>query len=208
MQSVLDNTWFSAHIGDLLYHASALCSFEDVDSSQLREMLIREYALCLFSHESLWSVGVLYLDNCPTLGLPTLEVVLPRIPCQSEYKFARILAIAERRKLTTVASSICRVIGRRALNNGRLGAAVAWAVRAQDSFLATHAADAVLKSYLQDLNFASTDLLDSLGTGLLASDRLAFLGKYREFHRLYSKNEFRTAASLLVALISSRIAPK
>jgi nuclear pore complex protein Nup85 len=120
----------------------------------------------------------------------------------------KLLAFSENRKLPSISSSICRIMGRRALANGRLGAAVSWAVRAQDSNLATFAADAVLKKYLQDSDFTSTDLLDSLGAGLLASDRLAFLGKYREFHRLYSKNDFHSSATLLVSLISSRIAPK
>ena len=208
MQSVLDNSWFSAHLGDLLYHGGVLNSFEDLNSCQLRETLLSEYALCLFSHESMWSIGVIYFDHCPTIGSATLEALLPRLPCQSEFKLSKILAIAEKRQLTSVSASVCRVTGRRALNNGRLGAAVAWAVRAQDSFLATQAADAVLKTYLTDLDFSSTDLLDSLGAGLLVSERLAFLGKYREFHRLYNKNEFRPAAALLIALISSRIAPK
>ena len=208
MQTVLDNAWFSAHLSDLLYHAGVLESFEDANSLQLRETLLRDYAICLFSHDSLWSVGVIYLDHCPTVGAATLEHLLPRLPFQSEFKVNKILAVAEQRQMTGVSISICRVMGRRALANGRLGAAVAWAVRAQDAPLATHAADAVLKSYLQDSDFTSTDLLDSLGVGLLASDRLAFLGKYHEFHRLYNKNDFRASAKLLVSLISSRIAPK
>ena len=82
MQAVLDNSWFSAHLADLLYHAGALHSFEDVNSSQLRETLLRDYALCLMSHQSLWSVAVLYLDSCPTQGIATLEAVLPRLACQ------------------------------------------------------------------------------------------------------------------------------
>ncbi|XP_032790646.1 nuclear pore complex protein Nup85 isoform X2 [Daphnia magna] len=208
MQGVLDNSWFTAHLADLLYHAGALQSFEDINSLQLRETLLRDYAICLFSHQSLWSVGVLYLDHCPTVGSATLEHLLTRLPCQSELKASKLIALAERRKLTSVVTSVCRVVGWHALKNGRLGAAVAWAVRAQDAPLATYAADAVLERYLQDSDFTSTDLLDSLGAGLLASDRLAFLGKYREFHRLYSANDFHSAANLLISLISSRIAPK
>lgn len=208
MQGVLDNSWFSAHLADLLYHAGELQSFEDINSLQLRETLLRDYATCLFSHQSMWAVGVLYLDHCPTVGSATLEHLLTRLPCQSEYKATKLIALAERRKLTSVTTSICRVMGRRSLVSERLGAAVAWSVKAQDAPLATHAADAVLRSYLRDSDFSSTDLLDSLGAGLLASDRLAFLGKYREFHRLYSSNNFHTAASLLISLISSRIAPK
>lgn len=208
MQTVFDNCWFSAHLADLLYHADALQSFEDNNSLQLRESLLRDYALCLFSHSSLWNVGVLYLDHCPTLGLATLEHLLPRLSFHSEFKANKILAIAQERQLTSVATSVCRMMGRRALTNERLGAAVAWAVRAQDATLATHAADAVLMNYLKNSDFTSTDLLESLGAGLLASDRLAFLGKYHEFHRLYLKNDFRNAAALLISLISSRIAPK
>jgi len=208
MQSVLDNSWFSAHLADLLFHAGVLQSFEDVNSLKLRETLLRDYSICLFSHPSLWSVGVLYLDHCPTLGSATLQHLLSNLHYQSEFKANKLLALAERRKLTSVSSCICRVVGNRALSNGRLGAAVAWAVRAQDSSLATRAADAVLKNYVQHSDFVSTDLLDSLGAGLMTSDRLAFLGKYREFHRLYNKNDFHSAAALLISLISSRIAPK
>ena len=32
-------------------------------------------------------------------------------------------------------------------------------------------------------SFSSTDLLDNLGPSIVVSDRLTFLGKYREFHR-------------------------
>lgn len=64
MQVVLDNSWFSAHLVDLLYNAGALDSFEDTNCLQLlRESLLRDYALCLFSHPSLWNVGIIYLDQ-------------------------------------------------------------------------------------------------------------------------------------------------
>ena len=121
MQSVLDNSWFSAHLADLLFHAGVLHSFEDLNSVQLRETLLHDYAVCLFSHQSLWSVGVLYLDSCPTMGPATLEHLLTSLHYQSEYKANKLLAIAERRKLPSISNSICRVIGHRALTNGRLG---------------------------------------------------------------------------------------
>lgn len=208
MQSVLDNSWFAAHLSDLLFHAGVLHSFEEVNSAQLREAFLCDYAVCLFSHQSLWSAGVAYLDSCPTYGMAMLEELLNRMPCTSDFKARKLIFVAEQRNLVSVVNTVCRVMGRRALAQERLGSAVAWAVRAQDSFLATHAADQVLKNYLRDSSFTSADLLDSLGAGLLASDRLAFLGKYREFHRLYQKNDFQSASALLVSLISSRIAPK
>jgi hypothetical protein len=35
-----------------------------------------------------------------------------------------------------------------------------------------------------------------------------FVGKYREFHKLYSKGDYHAAAQLLLALLQARLAPK
>lgn len=35
-----------------------------------------------------------------------------------------------------------------------------------------------------------------------------FLGKYREFHRLYGENRFSEAARLLLSLMTAKIAPR
>merc|ERR1712179_685438 len=53
-----------------------------------------------------------------------------------------------------------------------------------------------------------TDLLDNLGASIIVSDRLTFLGKYREFHKLVAEAEFSQAATLLHSLLWSRLAPK
>ncbi|XP_010216770.1 PREDICTED: nuclear pore complex protein Nup85 [Tinamus guttatus] len=42
---------------------------------------------------------------------------------------------------------------------------------------------------------------------MLLSDRLTFLGKYREFHRLYGEKRFSEAAKLLLMLMTAHIAP-
>lgn len=34
------------------------------------------------------------------------------------------------------------------------------------------------------------------------------VGKYREFHQMYAERQFRPAASLLLSLLTARIAPK
>ena len=34
------------------------------------------------------------------------------------------------------------------------------------------------------------------------------LGKYREFHRMYEDGDFKTAAALLLSLLTARVAPK
>jgi hypothetical protein len=72
---------------------------------------------------------------------------------------------------------MCVVHGRTALRHKRLGTALTWALRAQDVALCSSVADAILRAYSLDGNFKITDLLDSLGTSMLTSDRLAFLGE-------------------------------
>merc|ERR1711872_143810 len=46
------------------------------------------------------------------------------------------------------------------------------------------------------------------GTSIIVSDRLTFLGKYREFSRLREEGNYLPAADLLHFLLSSRLAPK
>ncbi len=52
------------------------------------------------------------------------------------------------------------------------------------------------------------DLLDHLGASMLLSDKLTFLCKYREFHRLLEKREFPSAGDLLVRLLLSSTVPR
>ena len=46
------------------------------------------------------------------------------------------------------------------------------------------------------------------GASIVVSDRLTFLGKYREFIRLREEADYQAAASLLHSLLWSRLAPK
>ena len=54
--------------------------------SGLREFLLLEYAACLMSHCSLWQLGAVYLDHCPTQGRQRLEALLASIPPSNEKK--------------------------------------------------------------------------------------------------------------------------
>ncbi|XP_037081209.1 nuclear pore complex protein Nup85-like [Pollicipes pollicipes] len=116
--------------------------------------------------------------------------------------------VAERRGLTEVASSVAQVMGRRALRAGQLGTALAWALRSDSTALASRLADTLVREYSGTGQFASADFIDNLGACILKSDRLMFLGKYREFHRLYEEGKMADAASLLVTLLTSQLAPK
>jgi nuclear pore complex protein Nup85 len=77
-------------------------------------------------------------------------------------------------------------------------------------------ADLLLNHYNEEGSFSSTDLLDHLGPNMVLSDRLTFLAKYREFHRLCAGETgpaeageaHVAAANLLYSLLQSRLAPK
>ena len=225
--TTLDNFWFPAHLLDLLHHADEIdqqpppaaappTAAEDGGGETarpgpgLREFLLLDYASCLMSHRSLWQLGVLYLDNCPAQGLYRLELLLERVPLESERKANKVIGLAAERGLSGVVTQTCKVFGMRALKENRVGAAMSWALRSQDVSFATFLADRLLHEYTSSGSFASSaDLLDHLGTGMVLSDRLTFLAKYREFHRLCSEEgAFKAAADLLHSLMWSRLAPK
>ncbi|KAB5517652.1 hypothetical protein PHYPO_G00169650 [Pangasianodon hypophthalmus] len=65
-----------------------------------------------------------------------------------------------------------------------------------------------LQDYCTRGSFSDLDLIDNLGPAMLLSDRLTFLGKYREFHRLYGEKKFTDAAKLLLSLMTAKIAPR
>ena len=99
-------------------------------------------------------------------------------------------------------------MGTRALKRGRIGTAMAWGLKSQDARFTTFLADQLLKHYCESGTFSSADLLDNLGSCMVVSERLTFLAKYREFHRLRNHGEFKEAATLLHSLLWSRLAPK
>jgi len=224
--TTLDNFWFPAHLMDLLFHAEVVLSGNGgngktgngngngvIETNEaLREFLLLDYATCLMSHHSLWQVGVVYLDNCPVQGQHRLELLLERIPLSSQKKAEKIVSLASERGMTSVVTSTCRVMGSKALRRGRVGTAMAWGLKSQDSQFTTFLADQLLKHYCESGspgNFSSADLLDNLGSCMVVSERLTFLAKYREFHRLlHGVADLKGAATLLHSLLWSRLAPK
>ncbi|XP_018025143.1 nuclear pore complex protein Nup85 isoform X1 [Hyalella azteca] len=212
-QQTLDNLWLGAHLTDLLHHALASQRHTQLSLAAMRESIVQDYALELAGHPSLWQVGIVYLDYCGTEGVkdasPLTSLLLERVPLTSDAKAHKVINMAEQRNLEHVVRGVCRVMGRRAANEGRLAAAIWWAVRAKDAPFTSHTAHQVLHRYLTSGEFQSSALLlDHLGPTMLLSETLTFLGKYREFHSLYNRGDRKQAADLLVTLISSKLAPQ
>uniref|UniRef100_A0A3B1K1J9 Nuclear pore complex protein Nup85 n=1 Tax=Astyanax mexicanus TaxID=7994 RepID=A0A3B1K1J9_ASTMX len=204
----LNNWWFVAHLTDLLDHCKLLQSHNLHFGSNLREFLVLEYASGLFSHHSLWQLAVDYFDHCPEFGRVYLELQLERVPLETERKALKVLRICEQRQMNEQVRSICKIMAKRALSNNRLGSALSWSIRAKDAAFATLISERFLQDYCKRGSFSDLDLIDNLGPAMLLSDRLTFLGKYREFHRLYGEKRFTEAAKLLLSLMTAKIAPR
>lgn len=204
----LSNWWFVAHLTDLLDHCKLLQSHNLYFGSNMREFLLLEYASGLFAHHSLWQLGVDYCDHCPELGRVSLELHIERIPLTTEQKALKVLRVCEQRQMTEQVRSICKILAMKAVRNNRLGSALSWSIRAKDAAFATLVSDRFLRDYCERGCFSDLDLIDNLGPAMMLSDRLMFLGKYREFHRLYGEKRFVDAASLLLSLMTSQIAPR
>ncbi|XP_025053224.1 nuclear pore complex protein Nup85 isoform X2 [Alligator sinensis] len=181
----LSNWWFVAHLTDLLDHCK----------------LLQSHNLYL------WQLGVDYFDHCSEYGRVYLELHIERIPLTTEQKALKVLRICEQRQMHEQVRSICKIMAMKALHNNRLGSALSWSIRAKDAAFATLISDRFLKDYCERGSFSDLDLIDNLGPSMLLSDRLTFLGKYREFHRLYGEKRFSEAAKLLLMLMTAHIAP-
>ncbi|KAG7270713.1 hypothetical protein CRUP_000422 [Coryphaenoides rupestris] len=177
----LYNWWFVAHLTDLLDHCNLL---------------------------HLWQLAVDYFDYCPEFGRVYLEQQIEHVPLETERKALKVLRICEQRQMSEQVRSICKIMAKRALRNNRLGSALSWSIRAKDAAFATLISERFLQDYCARGTFSDLDLIDNLGPAMLLSDRLTFLGKYREFHRLYGENRFLDAAKLLLSLMTAKIAPR
>lgn len=204
----LNNWWFVAHLTDLLDHCKLLQSHNLHFGSNLREFLLLEYASGLFTHHSLWQLAVDYFDHCPEFGRVYLELQIERVPLDTERKALKVLRICEQRQMSEQVRSICKIMAMRALRNNRLGSALSWSIRAKDAAFATLISERFLQDYCNKGTFSDLDLIDNLGPAMLLSDRLTFLGKYREFHKLYGEKRFSEAAKLLLSLMTAKIAPR
>ncbi|XP_045771352.1 nuclear pore complex protein Nup85 [Maniola jurtina] len=210
IQQIADNGWLATHLTDMLYRCGKLHILDKHQTditSRLRDSLILEYGSLLLEHKSFWSVGLSYLASCPPEGAKRAELLLERMPIDSEAKAMRVIAEAKKYGLLGVVQSVCSCVSARALSRGCAGAALAWGARARSSAQCARAAHQALRAYCAGQPLPAADLLLTAGATLLIDNTLLLLGKYCDFHRLYKNREFKKAAKLLVSLITSNIAP-
>ncbi|KAJ7316009.1 hypothetical protein JRQ81_002171 [Phrynocephalus forsythii] len=205
---VLSNWWFVAHLTDLLDHCNLLQSHNLYFGSNMREYLLLEYASGLFSHHSLWQLAVDYFDHCPAYGRAYLEHHIERVPLDTEHKALKVLRICEQRLMKEQVRSICKIMAMKAVRNTKPAEMLKPQGQAWGHSFVSRLDCKFLKEYCERGCFSDLDLIDNLGSSMLLSDRLTFLGKYREFHRMYGEKQFLPAAKLLLMLMTARIAPR
>jgi len=201
------NWWLPTHLTDLLFHSELFPPHTTENDTDLREFLLVTYANCLSSLDSLWNVGANYLSCSGQHSLNYLTLYVERIPITSEKKASKILRLCEKHGLSSVAQSVCKQMIMKSIQHGHLGNALLWCVKANNASTAMYVADKMLEEYAKHGSFVNLDVVDYLGPTILMSERLTFLGKYREFHKLYADKRFRDAGLLLLNLLVSRIAP-
>merc|ERR1712037_901558 len=59
--------------------------------------------------------GVLYLDHCPVQGRQRAELLLERVPIDTEKKGSKVINMAAERGLHSIVTQTCKVLGMRAL---------------------------------------------------------------------------------------------
>jgi nuclear pore complex protein Nup85 len=134
----------------------------------------------------------------------------------------QVLRACSEHGLEAEARVICRRMSRSCMDKGEYGVAIAYCVRASDTVLIRTIADRILVEYVTRGAEAFDEIVDSVPTSLIAppdderefgrptlfSKRLAFLARFRDFHRLYADGQWTAAASLLVELVTTEAAPE
>ncbi|KAI3484875.1 hypothetical protein L1887_51929 [Cichorium endivia] len=147
------------------------------------------------------------------------EVAAPPAPLA---RAEQVLRACSEHGLEAEARVICRRMSRSCMDKGEYGVAIAYCVRASDTVLIRTIADRILVEYVTRGAEAFDEIVDSVPTSLLAppdderefgrptlfSKRLAFLARFRDFHRLYADGQWTAAASLLVELVTTEAAPE
>ncbi|XP_037807041.1 nuclear pore complex protein Nup75 [Lucilia sericata] len=211
IQLMADNQWFVTHLTDLLYNCGQLQVVGDHqmnDCIKLRDSLLFDFGSCLMSRNSLWQLGMDYLEFCSEEGLAALELCITKIPIKTEKQAMKVLEICTKKNFVNAEQEICKVQAKKSLDGHRYGNALEWAIRSKDTLYVTSIADFLLKHYSRTGDMLCPDVIANIGAKMFISPRLVFLVKYFDFYQFYRKRDFLPAAELLVNLLESKITPE
>ncbi|XP_037941572.1 nuclear pore complex protein Nup75-like [Teleopsis dalmanni] len=210
-QLLADNQWFITHLCDLLYNSGNLENMGNQRISEcvkLRHSLVYEFGTCLMTRNSLWQLGIDYLDYCSHEGKVAQELLLTKVVIKSEKQALKVIGIARKLGFIDAEQQICKIEAKKSFSIKRYGNALEWAIRSKDNIFVTSIADFILKNYGETGDMVCPDIVANIGPKMFISPRLVFLVKYFDFYQFYRKRNFLPAAELLVNLLDSKITPE
>ncbi|XP_011200003.2 nuclear pore complex protein Nup75 [Bactrocera dorsalis] len=211
IQLMADNQWFVTHLTDLLYNAGQLQIAGENQVNEcikLRDSLLYDFGSSLMTRNSLWQLGMDYLDHCGQEGQAALALLLTKIPFRTEKQALKIICIAQKKGFFEAEQDICKIQSKKSLDEQRYGNALEWAIRSKDTLYVTTIADFLLNHYSKTGDMLCPDVIANIGAKMFISPRLVFLVKYFDFYQFYRKRDFLPAAELLVNLLESKITPE
>lgn len=212
IQKMCDNQWFVTHLTDLLYNCGQLQILgenQTNESKKLRDSLLFQFGSALMSRESLWMIGLDYLEYCSEEDRGAMELLLLRVPVKNEKQAFKIINAAKKKNIVdSIEPEICKVQARKSMMLDRYGNALDWAIRSKDSIFVTAITDYFLNHLSKTGEMLSPDVIENIGAKMFISPRLVFLVKYFDFRQHYTKREFIPATELLVNLLDSQITPE
>lgn len=107
--------------------------------------MLYEFGSNLMTRNSLWQLGMDYLQFCSEEGLAALELCLTKIPIKTEKQATKILEICRKMNFPNAEQEICKVQAKQSLDDERYGNALEWAIRSKDTLYVTSIADFLLK---------------------------------------------------------------
>jgi hypothetical protein len=199
--SAFTQSWFPAHLADLLHHAGALPAAEASEGQGRVELMLR------FVDDlplSLWAVSAQYLRRlaCPA-GTLRAAALLGRIAPSSTAGLRELMSMALECGLPDTAAAAARQWAMRAWEEGRLRDALEWAGEAGAGDLLSRMVAAAAD------NPGGLDRLSQVESAEETSDpSLLFVESYGKLRRARQSGRHDEAARQLVRLVCEGAAPR
>ncbi|KAL5288800.1 NUP85 family protein [Megaselia abdita] len=148
IQQIGDNQWFVTHLTDLLYNCGQLELIGEnklTDCEDFRLSLLFDFGSTLMARDSIWLLGINYLEQCGLEGEGAVKTLLSRIPVKNEKQALKVIEIAQGRGYIEVEHEICKIFAKRSMALGRPGNALDWAIRSKDTTYVTSITDFFLE---------------------------------------------------------------
>ncbi|RCN43548.1 hypothetical protein ANCCAN_10447 [Ancylostoma caninum] len=208
LQNLISNPWLSVHLIDTLLHTDS--EYASLSALvEIRDFLLMDYASGLFENSCLWEIGADYLLQCGSEGRLRLENHIEAMYLEDEAMAENLMRICVEQELDDSKACIVNTMTYRYLREGEWSAALSWALRGGRGPALDTAVNRIVW-HADKSEMATLSLLDHLADYVaeLESPSLAFLFNYYRFHRSLGLGDVRSAAPILVSLISSTNVPQ